>query len=104
MITQTITEGATKLEVPELERFRTRAGDYAPSLTEVFYNPIMELSRDISVSAVQVTADEMGSVRVCDPLAGVGARGLRYAKEVAEHKRDPYSLVEKFVARLGTPE
>lgn len=29
---------------------------------------------------------------------------LRYATEVAEHKRDPYSLVEKFVARLGTPE
>ena len=32
------------------------------------------------------------------------SEGLRYAREVAEHKRDPYSLVEKFVARLGTPE
>ena len=32
------------------------------------------------------------------------SEGLRYATEVAEHKRDPYSLVEKFVARLGTPE
>jgi LAO/AO transport system kinase len=30
--------------------------------------------------------------------------GLRYATEVAEHKRDPYSLVEKLVDRLGTPE
>jgi len=82
MMTQVITEGITKLEVPELERFRTPAGDYAPSLTQVFYNPIMELCRDISVSALQVLADELGNIRICDPLAGVGARGLRYAKEV----------------------
>lgn len=82
MPTQFITEGATRLEVPELERFRTPAGDYAPSLTRVFYNPLMELCRDISVSAMQVLAKEVGGLRICDPLAGVGARGLRYAKEV----------------------
>lgn len=82
MPTQFITEGTTKLEVPELEHFRTRAGDYAPSLAPVFYNPHMESCRDISVSAVQVLAGELGSIRVCDPLAGVGARGLRYAREV----------------------
>jgi len=82
MPTQFITEGTTKLEVPELEHFRTRAGDYAPSLAPVFYNPHMESCRDISVSAVQVLASELGSIRVCDPLAGVGARGLRYAREV----------------------
>jgi LAO/AO transport system kinase len=28
----------------------------------------------------------------------------RYAAEVAEHKRDPYSLVEKIVDELGKPE
>jgi len=82
MQTQFVVEGQVKLEVPELERFRTRAGDYAPSLTSVFYNPRMELCRDISVSVVQVLANELGGIRVCDPLAGVGARGLRYAKEV----------------------
>ena len=58
------------------------AGDYAPSLTPVFYNPRMEPCRDISVSAVQILANEIGGLRVCDPLAGVGARGVRYAKEV----------------------
>ena len=82
MMTQVVTEGITKLEVPELKGFRTPAGDYAPSLTSVFYNPLMEPCRDISVSALQVLADELGSIRICDPLAGVGARGLRYAKEV----------------------
>jgi len=79
---QIVIEGSTKLEVPDLLKFRTPAGDYAPSLTSVFYNPRMELCRDISVSIVQVLANELGGIRVCDPLAGVGARGLRYAKEV----------------------
>ena len=83
MHVQLITEGKVKLEVPELERYRTRAGDYAPSLTHVFYNPRMEPCRDISVSAVQVLANELGGICICDPLAGVGARGVRYAKEVS---------------------
>ncbi|MGB8768348.1 MAG: methylmalonyl Co-A mutase-associated GTPase MeaB [Candidatus Korobacteraceae bacterium] len=29
---------------------------------------------------------------------------MRYAAEVAEHKRDPYSLVEKIIDELGKPE
>ena len=77
-----LTEGRTKLEVPELSKFRTPSGDYAPSLTSVFYNPHMEFSRDISISVAQVLARENPKLRICDPLAGVGARGLRYAKEV----------------------
>jgi len=109
MLTQFITEGTTKLEVPELEHFRTRAGDYAPSLAPVFYNPHMELSRDISVSAVQVLAGELGSIRVCDPLAGVGARGLRYAKEVKgiakvianDRSREAFELVKRNVELNG---
>jgi tRNA (guanine26-N2/guanine27-N2)-dimethyltransferase len=42
----------------------------------------MEPCRDISVSAMQFLANEIEGLRVCDPLAGVGARGIRYAKEV----------------------
>lgn len=84
MFTQLVTEGKVELEVPKLERFRTRAGDYAPSLTRVFYNPRMELCRDISVSVVQVLANELGSICICDPLAGVGVRGIRYAEETRD--------------------
>ncbi len=109
MSTQFITEGWTKLEVPELARFRTRAGDYAPSLAPVFYNPHMELCRDISVSAVQVLADELGSIRFCDPLAGVGVRGLRYAKEVKgnvtvvvnDRSREAFELIKRNVELNG---
>lgn len=82
MQTRSVVEGLTKLEVPEPEHFRTLAGNYAPSLAQVFYNPRMEFCRDISVLAVQVTARELGGLRICDPLAGVGARGIRYSREV----------------------
>ncbi|MDI6884591.1 MAG: tRNA (guanine(10)-N(2))-dimethyltransferase [Hadesarchaea archaeon] len=82
MQTRIVVEGRTKLKVPEPEHFRTLAGDYAPSLARVFYNPYMEFCRDISVSAVQVVVQELGELRACDPLAGVGVRGIRYAKEV----------------------
>lgn len=84
METQIITEGETKLEVPKLEDYQTSPHEYVPSLTSVFFNPLMELSRDISVAFLQVLADKLGGLRVCDALAGVGARGLRYANEVGE--------------------
>lgn len=109
MSTQFITEGAVKLEVPELSQFRTRAGDYAPSLTRVFYNPRMELCRDISVSAVQALANELDSIRICDPLAGVGARGIRYAKEVSrvekvivnDYSREAVEIIKRNIELNG---
>ncbi|MEM2874899.1 MAG: tRNA (guanine(10)-N(2))-dimethyltransferase [Candidatus Hadarchaeales archaeon] len=77
-----VLEGSVRIEVPEPEGYRTPSGDYAPSLSEVFYNPHMELCRDISVSVAQVIERELGELRACDPLAGVGVRGIRYAVEV----------------------
>ncbi len=82
METTVVVEGQAKIEVPEPKSFQTVAGDYAPSLAPVFYNPRMKFSRDISVSALQVLANEHRGLVVCDPLAGVGVRGIRYAKEV----------------------
>lgn len=82
METQIITEGETKLEVPKLKEYQTSPNEYVPSLTPVFFNPLMELSRDISTTFLQVLTKELGKPRVCDALAGVGARGLRYANEV----------------------
>ena len=76
-----VREGAVELEVPELEEFRAPTGDYVPSKAQVFYNPHMELSRDIGVAVAQAVAEQVGPLRVCDPMAGVGVRGLRYAME-----------------------
>lgn len=104
-----ITEGKTKIEAPDPESFRTKAGDYAPSLTEVFYNPDMEFCRDISISVAQVAAAMLSKLYVCDPLAGVGIRGLRYANEVKgvarcainDRSRDAFELIKRNISLNG---
>lgn len=82
-----VIEGKTRLEIPDPESFRAESGDYVPSLAEVFYNPRMELCRDISVAVAQVAERRIGRLKMCDPLSGVGVRGIRYLKEVSEVSR-----------------
>ena len=77
-----IKEGKTVLEVPSPSSY-TFQGQYAPFKAPVFYNPKMEFSRDIAVMALNFfTMTRKGPLQVCDPLGGLGARGIRYAKEV----------------------
>ncbi len=53
--------------------------------TPVFYNPLMELNRDISVLAVQVFQEEkQRTIRFCEPLTGCGVRGIRIALEIPD--------------------
>jgi len=81
--TEIIREGEVEAVVPQLEAFVVSASDYAPSKAPVFYNPAMELNRDIAVLALQAYQKTRGEeVRVCEPLAGCGIRGIRFAKEV----------------------
>jgi tRNA (guanine26-N2/guanine27-N2)-dimethyltransferase len=65
----TAVEGSTSLKVPVVEKLTSR--------NPVFYNPFMELSRDLSVAVCRLL--KPGSY--CDALAGSGARGIRIAKE-----------------------
>ncbi len=54
-----------------------------PENSSVFFNPEAEMTRDLSVSALQVYKKGIKfKINVCDPLAATGIRGLRYAKEV----------------------
>jgi tRNA (guanine26-N2/guanine27-N2)-dimethyltransferase len=109
MRTQIVIENTTKLEVPELSQFRAAAGDYAPSMTPVFFNPMMELCRDISVAVACTAVERLGELRVCDPLAGVGVRGMRYKQEVGgvskvvlnDHSPNAYSLILKNIKLNG---
>jgi tRNA (guanine26-N2/guanine27-N2)-dimethyltransferase len=81
--TETITEGKARLLVPRLEAFRKSPSDYAPSKAPVFYNPIMELNRDIAVLALQAYQKTVSrKITVCEPLASLGIRGVRFATEV----------------------
>jgi tRNA (guanine26-N2/guanine27-N2)-dimethyltransferase len=81
--TEIVNEGNVKVLVPKLSEYRKNPSDYAPSKAPVFYNPVMEFNRDVSVLLLQVYQRIVGRpLTVCEPLAGSGVRGIRYAAEV----------------------
>jgi tRNA (guanine26-N2/guanine27-N2)-dimethyltransferase len=81
--TEIITEGETRLLVPRLRAFKKSPSDYAPSKAPVFYNPVMELNRDVAVLALQAYQKMVKrQLSVCEPLASCGIRGVRFAVEV----------------------
>ncbi|HDI12122.1 MAG TPA: tRNA (guanine(10)-N(2))-dimethyltransferase [Candidatus Bathyarchaeota archaeon] len=83
-----IKEGEIKVLVPKLEAFVEKPGDYAPSKAPVFYNPVMEMNRDFAVVTLQIFQRSIGrSLVVCEPLAGCGVRGIRFAVEVENVER-----------------
>jgi tRNA (guanine26-N2/guanine27-N2)-dimethyltransferase len=51
---------------------------------EVFYNPIMQLNRDISV--LLLNSIDKKDMQIADPLAGTGIRGIRFLKELKKGK------------------
>ncbi len=67
-------EGRVILFVPDPEKYGSKYD--AP----VFYNPVMEEDRDISVSLLKAKW-EGREYRVADCLSGTGARAVRYAVE-----------------------
>ena len=70
-----IEEGLTKIEFPEFEKVSSQA--------PVFYNPHMELNRDLSILAIQVFQKEQNrEINICDLFGGSGIRGVRYKNEI----------------------
>lgn len=81
--TELVNEGEVKVLVPKLEAFVEKPQEYAPSKAPVFYNPVMELNRDFAVLAMQAYQRMVNrEITICEPLAGCGIRGIRFAKEV----------------------
>ena len=81
--TEIAEEGKVSVVVPKLSAYVKEAWEYAPSKAPVFYNPVMELNRDLAVLALQTYQKMLGSeISVCEPLTGCGIRGLRFAVEV----------------------
>lgn len=72
---ETIKEGKTKIQFPEFEKVSSQA--------PVFYNPKMELNRDISILALQTyQKEESRDIAICDLFGGSGIRGVRYKNEI----------------------
>ena len=78
-----VKEGRVAVLVPKLAAFKAQPSDYAPSKAPVFYNPVMELNRDIAVLAVQAYQRAAArEISVCEPLTSSGIRGVRFATEI----------------------
>jgi tRNA (guanine26-N2/guanine27-N2)-dimethyltransferase len=81
--TETIQEGKVKVIVPKLQAYKKQPSDYAPSKAPVFYNPVMELNRDIAVLAFQAYHRLMNrEISICEPLTSTGVRAVRLATEL----------------------
>jgi tRNA (guanine26-N2/guanine27-N2)-dimethyltransferase len=90
-----IQEGLVKIIVPEFDKVSAKA--------PVFYNPAMELNRDLSILALQKFQMDLGEdITVCDAFGGSGIRGIRYSKEISGVSKvvvnDISSLALKFTA------
>ncbi|MFO7792502.1 MAG: tRNA (guanine(26)-N(2))-dimethyltransferase [Candidatus Saliniplasma sp.] len=71
-----VREGKTQLLVPKHEK---KIGPKS-SQAEIFYNPSMELNRDICISFLKTICE--GDEILLDGMAASGARGVRIGKEV----------------------
>jgi tRNA (guanine26-N2/guanine27-N2)-dimethyltransferase len=81
--TETIQEGKVKVIVPKLKAYKKHPSDYAPSKAPVFYNPVMELNRDLAVLAFQAYQRLANrEISLCEPLTSTGLRAVRFATEI----------------------
>ena len=72
---KTVEEGLTKIQFTEFDKISSDA--------PVFYNPHMELNRDISILALQTfQKQEDRNINICDLFGGSGIRGVRYKNEI----------------------
>jgi tRNA (guanine26-N2/guanine27-N2)-dimethyltransferase len=80
---EVIKEGKVAVLVPKLIAFGVCPSDYAPSKAPVFYNPVMEFNRDLTVLAFQ-TYQRLASkeIVICEPHTGTGIRSIRFATEI----------------------
>ncbi len=78
-----IREGKIQVLVPNLKAYGVVPSDYAPSKAPVFYNPVMEFNRDLTVLAFRAYQKMVNhEVSICEPLTSQGIRAIRYAVEV----------------------
>jgi tRNA (guanine26-N2/guanine27-N2)-dimethyltransferase len=97
-----VKEGQVSVVVPKLAAYVKEPWEYAPSKAPVFYNPIMELNRDLAVLAIQTYQRSLGrEISVCEPLTGCGIRGIRFAVEVEGIKKVFINDINPEAAKLA---
>jgi len=78
-----IKEGKVQVLVPKLAAYGVVPSDYAPSKAPVFYNPVMEFNRDLTVLAFKAYQHMVNhEISICEPFTSQGIRGIRFAVEI----------------------
>ncbi len=78
-----IKEGNVQVLVPKLSAYGVVPSDYAPSKAPVFYNPVMEFNRDLTVLAFKAYQHIFNhEISICEPFTSQGIRGIRFAAEI----------------------
>ena len=78
-----IKEGKIQVLVPKLKAYGVVPSDYAPSKAPVFYNPVMEFNRDLTVLVFKAYQHIVNhEISICEPFTSQGIRGIRFAAEV----------------------
>ncbi len=97
-----VEEGNSKIAVPKLKLSLAESQEHVPSKAPVFYNPRMELNRDLSVLVLQVyQRTDPRDITACEPLAGSGVRGIRFAKEIRGLKQVVMNDISPEAAQLA---
>lgn len=99
-----VREGRTLLYIPDPEGAVAPHGGVEPSWLEVFYNPVMEFNRDVSVAAVAAFLEsywDKPEPLLLDVHAGTGARGVRYLVEASDSARAILNDISGAAAKLA---
>ncbi len=97
-----VNEGKIQVLVPKLESYGVSPSDYAPSKAPVFYNPVMEFNRDLTILAFQAYQRILKrKISICEPLTSQGIRGVRFAKEIDGVKKVLISDINKRAFKLA---
>ena len=98
-----IHEGKVQVLVPKLSAYGVVPSDYAPSKAPVFYNPVMEFNRDLTVLVFKTYQHLIDrEIAICEPLTSQGIRGIRYAAEIENVKSVLLSDINKHAYDLAT--
>jgi tRNA (guanine26-N2/guanine27-N2)-dimethyltransferase len=101
--TEIIREGKVQITAPKLSAYGVVPSDYAPSRAPVFYNPVMEFNRDLTVLAFQAYQRSVNrEVTICEPLTGTGIRSIRFAAEIQGVKAVVSGDINMRSAKLAT--
>lgn len=108
MNVRSVKEGDTEVLVPVPEE----GANFAPSAAPVFFNPVMEMNRDISIAATsaflkRMEPDPEKTITYVDALSASGIRGLRVANEIGiettlnDWSEDAYKLIQENIENMG---